>query len=309
MRWRADHPERLGGPLDFLEHCRSLGAGGMQTAIGDWDEALQSALRRRLEETGMFLEGQIGLPQTDSETERFAARVRAGRAAGASVFRTVMLSGRRYETFRSAEHFRDFARRGWEALVRAEKVARAQNVRLALENHKDWRVEEMLSLQHRMSSEHVGVCVDTGNSIALLEDPMKVVEAYAPLAATCHFKDMGVAAAPDGFVLSEVPFGEGFLDLAAMVSTLRRAQPALRLNLEMITRDPLPVPCLSDPYWVTMPEVRARPLMETLRRVREHPPEKPLPRVTGLNWEQRLRLEEANNRACMTYTRERLNQV
>ena len=43
-----------------------------------------------------------------------------------------------------------------------------------------------------LGSEHVGVCLDTGNNVALLEDPMEVVETLAPLAFTTHIKDMAV---------------------------------------------------------------------------------------------------------------------
>ena len=41
------------------------------------------------------------------------------------------------------------------------------------------------------------------------------------------------------------------LDLPRIVRTLKSARPEIRLNLEMITRDPLKVPCLSDRYWTT----------------------------------------------------------
>ena len=68
-------------------------------------------------------------------------------------------------------------------------VAR-EDVLLAIENHKDWRVDELVDILRRLKSGHVGVCVDFGNSIALLEDPMEVVEAMAPFAFTTHVKDM-----------------------------------------------------------------------------------------------------------------------
>jgi sugar phosphate isomerase/epimerase len=306
IRSRADHPSRLKGPLDFLEHCRTLGAAGIQTTIGSWDDGLIRALRARLEETGMFLEGQIGLPRSDEEAERFARQLRAGKEAGAQVFRTVTLNGRRYETFRTAASFREFARQSWEALVRAEAAARAQGVRLALENHKDWRVEELLDLMERLDSEHVGICIDTGNSISLLEDPLRVVQAYAPFAFTSHFKDMAALRIPDGFLLSEVPLGAGVLDLPGIVAALRKHRPEVRLNLEMITRDPLVVPCLTDGYWATMTEAPAKPLADTLRWVRDRPPASDLPRVSGKSWDERVRAEEENNRASFAFARQRL---
>src|SRR6185437_7355223 len=111
--------------------------------------------------------------------------------------------------------------------------------------------DELLSLLRKVGSDSLGVCLDTCNSISLLEDPMEVVEALAPRAFTTHFKDMGLDEYREGFLLSEVRFGSGILDLARVVRVLRDARPGIRFNLEMITRDPLKVPCLTQSYWAT----------------------------------------------------------
>ena len=78
-----------------------------------------------------------------------------------------------------------------------------------------------MDLVKRVESEHIGVCLDTGNSIALLEDPMEVVEALAPWALTTHIKDMAVREYERGFLLAEVPLGTGFLELTRMIQVLR----------------------------------------------------------------------------------------
>src|SRR5205807_834519 len=80
-------------------------------------------------------------------------------------------------------------------------------------NHKDWRAEELITLLKRAGGDHLGICLDVGNSISLLEDPMEVVETLAPRAFTTHFKDMAVEEYRDGFSLSEVPLGQGLIDL------------------------------------------------------------------------------------------------
>src|ERR1700694_3694396 len=94
------------------------------------------------------------------------------------------------------------------------------------------------------SSEYLGVCLDTGNNIALLDNPMDVIERLAPYALSTHFKDMAVEPHADGFLLSEVPLGEGIVDLQRAAAAIRRAHPKMRFTLEMITRNPLQVPCL-----------------------------------------------------------------
>ena len=126
-------------------------------------------------------------------------------------------------------------------------------IRLGLENHKDRTVDELVAVLKRYSSPYLGSCLDFGNNIALLDDPMDVVQKLAPYVVTTHLKDVGVEPYGEGFLLSELPLGEGFLDLSSIVSLIRAASPNAHLMLEMITRDPLKVPCLTDKYWADLP--------------------------------------------------------
>jgi sugar phosphate isomerase/epimerase len=154
----------------------------------------------------------------------------------------------------------------------------------------------------------VGVCLDTGNSIALLEDPMEVVLALAPLAFTTHFKDMAVEEYRDGFLLSEVPLGTGILDLPRVKQAVRAARPDIRLNLEMITRDPLKVPCLTEGYWTTFPELPGKTLARALSSVRGHSKSQSLPRISQLSSGEQLRTEDENIRRCFTFACEKLGR-
>jgi sugar phosphate isomerase/epimerase len=188
----------------------------------------------------------------------------------------------------------------------AEPVLKHYQLRLAVENHKDWLVPELLDLLQRLSSERVGVCLDTGNSIALLESAMAVVGGLAPFAFSTHLKDMGVQEYEDGFLLSEVPLGDGFLDLKRITALLLKANPAIQFNLEMITRDPLQIPCLTDKYWATMDTTPASRLAAALSNVKQHAASKPLPRTTGLSVEEQLGLEDENVRKSLAFARSQL---
>jgi sugar phosphate isomerase/epimerase len=293
-------------PLAFVRLGAQLGAAGVQTKIGMLDPAELAALREALESAGMYLEGIVALPKDENDAARFAREIEGAKAAGAAVVRTVCLSGRRYEQFTTAEQFQQFAEQAWKSLTLAEPIVRKQGVRLAVENHKDWRIDEMLGWLNRLSSEWVGVCLDTGNSIALLEDPHAVVDAYAPWTLTTHFKDMGVAEYDDGFLLSEVPLGDGFLDLPRIVSTVKKARPEIRFNLEMITRDPLRIPCLTPQYWATLGEVRARELADALARVRKNSFSGPLPTITSLGHREQLEVEAKNIAQSLKYANKHL---
>ncbi len=298
--------ERFSDAARFLEYGRSLGVGGVQVGIGHRDEQDAEALRRRAEEADMYLEGIVALPKSQSDLDRFEAEIRTAKRAGVTVVRTVMLSGRRYETFASHAAFRRFAEEAAHALSLAVPVVARHDIRLAVENHKDWRADELISVLDRLGNDHVGICLDTGNSIALLEDPMEVVDALAPRTFTTHFKDMAVEESRDGFLLSEVPLGTGLLDMPRVVRTLRTAAPDVHFNLEMITRDPLPVPCLTDRYWETFPDLPGRHLARALRMVRGHVPARALPRTSKLPLPEQLRAEDDNVSLCLEFARQHL---
>jgi sugar phosphate isomerase/epimerase len=310
LHWRAareGNPKaRFKDPLEFLEYCHQLGAGGVQMAIGSRDAGYTARLRARAADLEMYIEGDASLPRDQSDVPRFDAELRTAKEAGAEVVRTAMLNGRRYETFDSAEAFHQFAEKSWQSLTLAEPVLRKHHVKLAIENHKDRRTAELLDLLKRISSEWVGVCVDIGNNLALLEDPMETVGALATFAFSTHLKDMAVQEYEDGFLLSEVPLGEGFLDLKGIVERLQKANPKIQFNLEMITRDPLRIPCLTEKYWTTMPNLSARELASALAMVRRHAAKKSLLHTTGLDGDQQLALEDAHVKASFVYARKRL---
>ena len=115
---------------------------------------------------------------------------------------------------------------------------------------------------------------------------------------------MGVEAYEDGFLLAEVPFGRGCLDLEAVVDAIRTVRPKVRFTLEVINRDPLKIPCLRDEYWTTMGRVPGRDLAAALRNVRRHG--KPLQRIEQRPLDERPRIEEDNNVACLEYGKRRL---
>src|SRR5262249_5680873 len=118
-------------------------------------------------------------------------------------------------------------------------------------------------------------------------------------AFSVHLKDMGVEEYTDGFLLSEVPLGAGMLDLKGMIAVLRKANPKVRLNLEMITRDPLKIPCLTEKYWATLGKVPGRDLGRMLALVRRHA--KKLPRITALTAAKQVEAEEEHVRRSFEY--------
>jgi sugar phosphate isomerase/epimerase len=290
--------------LEFVDYCHSLGASGVEIALESSEPAYLEKVRARLEDLGMRLEAWVILPKQDPAG--FERSVKAAKEAGASVLRGFCLGGRRYEVFSSFEDWKRFVAESKVSIALAVPVLEKHRIALGLENHKDWTAEELAGLMREYSSEYLGVCLDTGNNIALLDGMVELVERLAPYAVSAHLKDMAVAEYEDGLLAVEVPFGEGMVDLKGIINTIRRARPKAGFTLEMMTRSPLKVPCLTDRFWVTFPDGCGERLARTLRMVRENKARRPLPQVESLDREERLRLEEDNVRRCLVYAQQQL---
>lgn len=309
-RWNSKTPSQVypafTNAIDLLEHCHQIGAGGIQVVVKDWSADFSRKVRTRREKLGLYMEGSIGLPKKAEDVANFEKEVANAREAGAQVLRTVSLGGRRYETFKSRQEFDDFKKSALLALQLSEPVLKKHKIKLGVENHKDWLAPELAAILKQVSSEWVGVTLDFGNSIALLEDPMEVVETLVPFAVSTHVKDMAVAEHTDGFLLSEVPLGKGILDLPKIIALCKKHNPNVTFNLEMITRDPLEIPCLKDEYWATFEGMPNTALARTLRMVKAHPYKPELPRVSQLTAEERLKSEEDNIVSCLAYSKNEL---
>jgi 3-oxoisoapionate decarboxylase len=307
MRWygklQSTAYPAFSSAMDMIQHCATLGFGGVQVGIRNWDTAVASDIRKQAESLGMFLEGQIRLPKDPQDTTRFEMDVRGAKLAGIDVIRTACLSGRRYETFETMNTFLDFRKSSVASLRLAEPVMRKHRVKLAVENHKDWRIEEMIEILKTLESEWIGVTLDTGNNISLLEDPMEVVTALAPYAYSVHLKDMGVTEYEDGFLMSEVNLGTGYLNIEQMVRIIKKHRPEIRFNLEMITRDPLKIPCLTEKYWATFDQIPARELAVYLHDIRRQKSTEPLPVVSGLPTDEQLAAEVENNKVSLNFAK------
>jgi len=252
----------------------------------------------------MYVEIQTFLPKDDPAV--FEHAVKVAKEAGATSLRVVCLLGRRYEMFDTLADWKSAVTGFHRQIAAALPIVERHRMPLGIENHKDWRLEEQVQLLKQYSSEYLGVSLDTGNNLSILDDPTETVVQLAPYTFNVHFKDMGVEETDTGFLLSEVPLGEGILNLPRMVQVIRAARPDVHFSLEMITRDPLHVPCLTEKYWATFVDVPGIALARTLTGVRAYRPAAPLPRITGLSEQERYALELEQVERSIAYAREHL---
>jgi sugar phosphate isomerase/epimerase len=306
---RFSSPQKLLEVDRLMELAAKVGAAGAHGGMTSIDFEWARKTRRMKEELGMYVEIQTFLPKDKEDPAVFEHAVRVAKEAGATSLRVVCLLGRRYEMFDKLEDWKTAVAAFHRQIQAAVPIVEKYKMPLGIENHKDWLVDQQVALMKQASSEYLGVCLDTGNNLSVLDDPMETIEKLAPYTFNVHLKDMAVQEYEKGFLLSEVPLGEGFLDMKKIVNTIRRAKPQVFLSLEMIVRDPLEIPCLTDKYWATYEGRNGVYLARALSMVRTNKPRAPLPHITGLTPEARLKLEFDMVDRSITYAREQLALV
>ncbi len=100
-------------------------------------------------------------------------------------------------------------------LTEAVKVAEDNGVKLAVENHIDYTSDECVQLLDRVDSPYLGLNLDTGNFLRLLDDPVDGAKKLADRVYATHIKDLkpvrGVNA-KEWFFFSSTPVGDGLVD-------------------------------------------------------------------------------------------------
>jgi sugar phosphate isomerase/epimerase len=298
---RSGQMRQRNQPFDFVEHCHSLGFGVVETRL----PADTRGFRDRIESYGMRAIADIPLPRDAAAVPAFDDAVKKAKEAGIVSLHTAMTQ-RRYEQFDNFAAFRENFEGCKRTIALAEPVLRKYRMRLGIENHKGWRSAEQAAWI-KTGSEWIGVHFDFGNNIALCEPPEETLHNLARHVVACHIKDMAVEPYEDGFLLSEVPLGEGVLDIPRMVRTLQAKDPNLPFDLEMITRDPLKIPVFTDRYWVTFDDayspLPARDLAHVFDFVRKNKPKSPLPYTSRMSPDEQLKLEDDNIRKSIAFAR------
>jgi sugar phosphate isomerase/epimerase len=115
----------------------------------------------------------------------------------------------------------------------------SSDVTLAIENHDQIPVSELVRIITRLESDTVGICLDTVNSFGALEGPEVVVETLAPYVVNLHIKDFNIERVSHmmGFTIQGTPAGKGRLDVPWLLAALeeRRRERDFNAILELWT--------------------------------------------------------------------------
>ena len=106
-------------------------------------------------------------------------------------------------------------------------------VKLALENHTETYADEIIWLIDRVYHPLVGACVDTVNSMGVLEDPLSAIDKLAPYAFVNHFCDHKLDRDQFGIRFHGVALGDGDMDCQKMYRKIRDVSPTDRITFEI----------------------------------------------------------------------------
>ncbi len=218
----GDRPEK---PLDeqaLLDRANAFGTRLIQ--FGDnWplhelpDERLK-ALHQRADREGIRLEiGARGL--TDAHLEQY---ITLAQRLNTRLLRFV-IDGPNY-----TPSLNDIA----SLLRQVVPMLEQANVTLGLENHDRLVACEFAEIVERVGSSHVGICLDSVNSMGAGEGLAEVVRTLAPYTVNLHLKDFGIRRLPYlmGFQIDGRPAGQGMLNvpwLVEQVEEFGRCQTAV----------------------------------------------------------------------------------
>ena len=225
---------------DFLDRTVQLGADGVSLEscfLPQRDPAYLSELCGRLDELELervyawgHPNGLLGGKSPEAYEDMLQNLEQAG-AVKAEVMRVVGNNGR----YRCDEHEKQIDRLSG-LFADAVKEAEAQGIRLAIENHQDFTLEELATLLENVDSPYFGLTFDSGNCLRILDDPIKGLERLAHRVFATHIKDIRFQSGmPTNMwqFFACVPAGEGVVDLPRIVKILGAAGYGGMLTVEL----------------------------------------------------------------------------
>jgi sugar phosphate isomerase/epimerase len=240
------------------------------------DPAHWGEVRKMAAELGLHLETGGGgvFPKTPdafgSSVENLKKQIVRAKAMGSPICRAVIASDRASLPPGPIEQHID-------TMVKLLKAVRTQavdaGVKVAIEVHKDLQAWELKGLIDTAGKDFVGVYMDTGNPVFVLEHPLTTLETLAPYVVTLHLRDSVIYEHKRGVAVQWVPLGEGTVDFKEIMKRARELCPNVYVYIKPITgRPPQVIPYYEESYWKMFPKARAAELARFLALARSgHP--------------------------------------
>lgn len=204
-------------PMDafaFVELARELGFSLVQLADNLPLHTLSDSEQQRLIEHTQTLNLTIEVGTRGIQREHLATYLEIAKKFNSRLLRVVVDSGNHHPN--PDEVIRLVA----DVLADFESA----NIIMAIENHDRFSAKTLADIIKTLSSNHVGICLDTVNSFGSLEGPNVVIETLAPYTVNLHIKDFDIRRADHnmGFTIFGTPAGQGRLELPKLIEHLKQ---------------------------------------------------------------------------------------
>jgi sugar phosphate isomerase/epimerase len=181
-------------------------------------------------------------------------------------------------------------------------------VKLAVENHGgDLQAREMKMMVDAVGTDVMGVCLDSGNPVWMLEDPHMTLETLIPYAETCHVRDSAVWKVPEGIAVRWVNMGDGNVDIDGWLKKFIAAKPGLPIIFENLVSANPRIHAIYDPkFWDNWRKMPASEFSRFVAIADRGTPKPAEPRPEGKTAGQQ-RIEDLEK--CVRYTRDLLQRM
>lgn len=226
------------------------------------DEAALRSYRSRAEEKGISF--VVAGPKLETEALRKAIGV--AKLLGATTIRTTLssiLCGDRAPIGGLAGWKRHLAAQA-EILKSVAKFAEDEGIRIGVENHQDATSADLIWLCETVDSPNIGIVLDTGNPLAVAEDPVEFAQRILPHLVHVHLKDYWMVSTEQGYRLVHCPIGAGVVDFAALFK-LFDTKPDVRRHIEMAALNERHVRILDESWWAGHDTRAATAILPVLR--------------------------------------------
>jgi 3-oxoisoapionate decarboxylase len=263
------HPAPL-GVFGLMDTAVELGLEGVEFSIPSPDLIPTEAIQEGLQERGLRIVSDF-MVLLDEEVGFTREYLKRSAAVGATVVRAILsriLCGDR----RSLEG-------GWQARFTAigarlnEVLPYAEDLGLciAMENHQDATADDLLALAEMARfSPAYGITLDTGNPLAVGEEPVETARKWAPFIRHVHLKDYTIHFAPEGYRLVRCAAGDGVIDFPAILKIVRANGHDVLPGIEIAAQPTRTIPLLEDGWWDCYPPRPANNLVGALRILWKH---------------------------------------
>jgi 3-oxoisoapionate decarboxylase len=139
-------------------------------------------------------------------------------------------------------------------LKEASKTAEDMGIKIAMENHADFTINELISIHSLVDNSAFGFTVDCANLAFDLDEPIRLAKTMAPYALTTHCKNYQIIRTKDGLALKNCSLGEGDIDIISIAKILNEYNPNINLNIEIHSQfAPFRLNILDEKFWQKHP--------------------------------------------------------